>query len=703
MAVHSYITATAGQRDGSVVREPIDGGGYTAGVDVAMTTLPVNTPVAMASRADLGTRTSGSVTVYADDITAQVALDPNGPWASSVNIGQLSDINTRWYFRQTALKGIGAGQDIAAFKVAHTGLEDIPDAPVFISGPTVSNITAISASVGWAVSDPDGGSLAVKVIVKAENVAPTTQEWASAVQQPSSPMSVTGLAGSTPYWVFGLVSDGTLSSLSTVATFTTTAPSSNQAPQFTTAPRVKAGTVTAAGYTLEWAMTDSEGDAITVKRSTDGGAYATITPAGPTSGLYSYEVTGVASGTAFAETLRLEDATHTGAQGTTASPVTATTLPAQVGTLTLTTPASGEVGVSFAAITGATGYHVEKSTDGNSWTNVTRSDYTALTETITGLTIGTLYSFRAHAYNASGDGAYSAVGTKTPVDLTAPGNVTDFTCTPGDTQNVLNWTLPSDNVGTATIRIEWGTTTSYGNTIDLSAVSTHTHTGRTNGTLLYYRIKALDAAGNESVSYATAQGTPAAAELVAQFSAWVENSNTVWATCRDAASGNYVSVTGSYSSAVSGTYYSGDGKMYVDRSFVQFTGDFTGLTKLRLHATAANGDSAEKATACAGSSTIVICQGSQTHGAGGVLTTAAFNDFLTTELGRGDFNADGSIEIALNAAGLAYLAAQSGGTAKFCLRNIKDFDNVSPGASVNNATFGSYVDGTASLRPTLIS
>lgn len=85
-------------------------------------------------------------------------------------------------------------------------------------------------------------------------------------------------------------------------------------------------------------------------------------------------------------------------------------------------------------------------------------------------------------------------------DTTAP-TVTSFTATPGNTQNVLNWT-DADNVAVTRRVLKTGSTTLYDGT-----ALTYTHTGLTNGTPMSYSLVVYDAAGNPSTT-ATASATP---------------------------------------------------------------------------------------------------------------------------------------------------------------------------------------------------
>jgi hypothetical protein len=98
----------------------------------------------------------------------------------------------------------------------------------------------------------------------------------------------------------------------------------------------------------------------------------------------------------------------------------------------------------------------------------TSFNYTAHSQTITGLTPSTLYYFRITSVDSSGNVAVSSLNTFTPTLTTFPSssNITAFPVT--DTTATITWTT---NVSGENI-IEYGTTTAYGSqvVIDASAI-----------------------------------------------------------------------------------------------------------------------------------------------------------------------------------------------------------------------------------------
>lgn len=120
-------------------------------------------------------------------------------------------------------------------------------------------------------------------------------------------------------------------------------------------------------------------------------------------------VTGLAGGTSYSFRLR---AISSGGVSLQSSTVSALTRPAAPATLTTTNPAMGQIKLTWANVTGETGFKIERSTDGNEWSQITTVGVNILTYTNTGLSSGTYY-YRVKAYNASGDSSASPTANRT--------------------------------------------------------------------------------------------------------------------------------------------------------------------------------------------------------------------------------------------------------------------------------------------------
>ncbi|MDO8587894.1 MAG: DNRLRE domain-containing protein, partial [Armatimonadota bacterium] len=117
----------------------------------------------------------------------------------------------------------------------------------------------------------------------------------------------------------------------------------------------------------------------------------------------------------------------------------------------------------------------------------------------TSLTNGTTYYYKAYAHDEVPNYAAGVQGSGAPADTTAPGPVTGFTATPGNTQVSLSWTNPGgDFLGTKVLF----KTTGYpanptdGTTINDSSGASTVHTGLTNGVTYYYCAFAHDEVPN---------------------------------------------------------------------------------------------------------------------------------------------------------------------------------------------------------------
>ncbi len=164
-----------------------------------------------------------------------------------------------------------------------------------------------------------------------------------------------------------------------------------------------------------------------------------------------------------------------------------------------------QASLAWAASSGATNYHVKRSTtSGGPYTLVSSPTATAFTDT--GLTDGTKYFYVVSAVNSVGESADSSEVNATPASP-APAAPTGLAATAGNAQVTLAWTA---STGATTYHVKRATTTGGPYTqIANPTATTLTDTSVTNGTKYFYVVSAVNASG-ESANSAEASATPTA-------------------------------------------------------------------------------------------------------------------------------------------------------------------------------------------------
>ena len=199
--------------------------------------------------------------------------------------------------------------------------------------------------------------------------------------------------------------------------------------------------------------------------------------------------------------------------------VTPGTPPAAPSVLTAV-PAIGSVTLNWTASTGATSYHIFRSTTSNGQSAVPIGTASTTTFTSTGLTVGTTYFFKVAAVNAIGVGPMSGEASAGPTP--PPAAPTNVSATGGDKQVTLSWAV---SAGATSYNIYRGTTS---NGQAAAAVAnnltspTFTDTTVTNSTTYYYKVTALNGAGEspKSSQVAATPTAPPPAVDPAYISAW---------------------------------------------------------------------------------------------------------------------------------------------------------------------------------------
>ncbi|HEX8914992.1 MAG TPA: fibronectin type III domain-containing protein [Humisphaera sp.] len=318
---------------------------------------------------------------------------------------------------------------------------------------------------------------------------------------------------------------------------------------------------------LAWADNSGGETAYVVQRSLDGTTWTTLPSLNPNSTTYSD--TTRTEGTAYQYRVRAERSTA--ASGWVSTSVsTPAAAPTSVGT---SVPSgSPRVVVSWADNSAAeSGYQIDRSTDGTTWTTVTTTAANATSYSDGTVTEGMTYQYRVRANSSAGNSAWSSPASAS----TRPSAPTGLAGSAASGTSVnLTWTDVSANE--AGYKVEQSVSGVWTVIATLSAnAATHTVTGLTEGTSYQFRVRAYTAGASgdptSSVTVATPLGAPSGLSVTPVSTsridlAWTDNSavesnfkverstdNTVWTTVA-----TLVANTASYSDttvAAGTTYY----------------------------------------------------------------------------------------------------------------------------------------------------
>jgi fibronectin type 3 domain-containing protein len=159
-------------------------------------------------------------------------------------------------------------------------------------------------------------------------------------------------------------------------------------------------------------------------------------------------------------------------------------------------PGDAQAALSWSAVSGAASYNVYRGTASGAEA-LLQSGVTGTTFTDTGLTNGTTYYYKVSAVNAAGESPLSVEVSATP-QVAAPVAPTGVTVAHGDAQATLSWSAVS---GASSYNV-YRSTASGAEALLQSGVTstTFTDTGLTNGTTYYYKVSAVNAAGESPLS-----------------------------------------------------------------------------------------------------------------------------------------------------------------------------------------------------------
>jgi len=187
---------------------------------------------------------------------------------------------------------------------------------------------------------------------------------------------------------------------------------------------LSATVISASQINLIWVDNAGNETGYQVERSSDGVNFTTIATLGANTTAYSS--TGLAASTTYSHRIRASNSDGNSAYSNTATATTsaAQTVPAAPSSLTATAASSSQINLAWVDnATNETGYSVERSTNGTTFTTVATLGANVTTYANTGLAAATTYSYRVRASNSIGNSAYSNTATATTSAVSTSTNI----------------------------------------------------------------------------------------------------------------------------------------------------------------------------------------------------------------------------------------------------------------------------------------
>jgi fibronectin type 3 domain-containing protein len=270
------------------------------------------------------------------------------------------------------------------------------------------------------------------------------------------------------------------------------------------APPTPAGVTASAAnaqVNLSWAASSGASGYYVKRSTTSGGPYIQVATPSAT----NYADNSVTNGTKYYYVVSAYNSYGQSGNSTevSATPVAPPPLTAPTGLTAV--PGNAQVALSWTAVSGATSYHVKRSTtSGSGYAQIAAPSTTNYTDAA--VTNGTKYFYVVSAVNSAGESVNSAEVNATPaVPATPPLAPTGLQAAAGNAQVSLTWTA---SAGATSYHVKRSTTDGGGYTqIGAPTITSFADSGLTNGTTYYYVVSALNVAG-ESASSSQASATP---------------------------------------------------------------------------------------------------------------------------------------------------------------------------------------------------
>ena len=443
-----------------------------------------------------------------------------------------------------------AGNESAKSSSASATTQAGDTTPPTISSVSASSITKNSATITWTTNESSDSQVEYGLTTSYGNSTTLNTSMVTSHSQ-----SLSGLSASTLYH-YRVKSKDAAGNLATSGDYTFTTTASDTTPP--TISSVSASSITQNSATITWTTNESSDSQVEYGLTTSYGSSTTLNTSMVTS--HSQSLSGLSASTLYHYRVKSKDAagnlatsgdytfTTTASDTTppTISSVSASSITQNSATITWTTNESSDSQVEYGLTTSY----------GNS-TTLNTSLVTSHSQTLSGLSASTLYHYRVKSKDAAGNLATSGdyTFTTTASDTTPPTISSVSASSITKNSATITWTTNESSDS----QVEYGLTTSYGNstTLNTSMVTSHSQTlsGLSASTLYHYRVKSKDAAGNLATSgdytfTTTASDTTPPTISSVSASSITQNSATItWTTNESSDSQVEYGLTTSYGSS----------------------------------------------------------------------------------------------------------------------------------------------------------
>ncbi len=370
-------------------------------------------------------------------------------------------------------------------------------------------------------------------------------------------------------------------------------------------PAIPVGVAAASGNAqvmLSW-TSSSGATAYNVQRSTtSGGPYTQIS----TPSVTNFTDTGLTNDTKYFYVVSASNAVGQSADSAEVNATPVLPAPATPSGLAATA-GNTQVSLTWNAISGATSYHVKRSTASGAETQISAPASNSFSDV--GVTNGTKYFYVVSAVNSGGESANSSEVSATPTaPATPPATPSGLHATAGNAQVVLNWNA---STGATSYHVKRSTASGTETQISAPASNTFTDTGLTNGTKYFYVVSAVNSSGESANSsevnaMPTAPATPPSTPTALQATAGNAQVSLSWSASTGATS-YHVKRSTTNGGPFSATLASPTATNYTDATVTNGTAYFYVVSALNASGESANSTQATATpTGPAASVTITI-------------------------------------------------------------------------------------------------